>query len=484
MPARLRTVPERPLRALGMVRVSKERDGMMAPEVQRVAIADYAASRGYEVTGWLEGLDESGSRAKSAWWPRLDQAVSEVESGQYDVILVWKFSRTARHRLRWAVAIDRVEEAGGRLESATEQVDTTTSTGRFTRGMLAELNAFEAERIGEVWKEVHARRIASGRPASGKPKWGYAYDRVAKLHVPDPVTGPVLADLYRRYVAGESFYALVRWLNAHGHRTLLDGPWNDRTLRRVMDSGFATGRLPSGGDLLPGAHEALIDDKVWQAYLDARHVRRARPARSERSQYLLSGMVTCARCKSPMVAGQFGNAREPKYRCKRGKEMGPTECVGGYVMAKFVEREVYEWLQRVAGDVDVRREALAATRVQRTTVRHDRDRIARQVARTEATLSRLIMQDAEQPMPPAIYRANRSELEGQLAELDAALQELERQERAVPPNPAAAAKALLATWKTRPVEHKRETLRRLVGRIEVVTGRPRGTVDIKGVWEL
>src|SRR6476660_7321680 len=150
----LRPVPESPPRVLGLIRVSKERDGVVSPEVQRTAISDYSAARGYEITGWLEGLDESGSRARSAWWPRLDQAVAAVEAGEYDVIVVWKFSRTARHRLRWAVALDRVESAGGQLESATEQVDTTTSTGRFTRGMLAELNAFEAERIGEVWKEV------------------------------------------------------------------------------------------------------------------------------------------------------------------------------------------------------------------------------------------------------------------------------------------------------------------------------------------
>lgn len=48
---------------------------MVSPEVQRVAIEDYAASRGYVVAGWLEGLDQSGSRARSAWWrgyPRLE----------------------------------------------------------------------------------------------------------------------------------------------------------------------------------------------------------------------------------------------------------------------------------------------------------------------------------------------------------------------------------------------------------------------------
>ncbi|MCW2542817.1 MAG: hypothetical protein JWM40_369, partial [Frankiales bacterium] len=75
MSSRLRPVPDIPPRALGMIRVSKERDGMMSPDVQRAAILDYAHQRGYVIVDWLEGIDQSGSRAKSAWWPRLEQAV-------------------------------------------------------------------------------------------------------------------------------------------------------------------------------------------------------------------------------------------------------------------------------------------------------------------------------------------------------------------------------------------------------------------------
>jgi hypothetical protein len=56
----LRPVPESPPRVLGLIRVSKERDGMVSPEVQRVAIADYAAHRGYQVVGWLEGSTSRG----------------------------------------------------------------------------------------------------------------------------------------------------------------------------------------------------------------------------------------------------------------------------------------------------------------------------------------------------------------------------------------------------------------------------------------
>jgi len=397
---------------------------------------------------------------------------------------VWKYSRVSRNRLKWATAVDRVEAAGGRIESATEQVDTTTSTGRFTRGMLAELQAFEAERIGEVWKEVHARRVKSGRPATGKPKYGYLYDRDQQLHVPDPVTGPVLADLYRRYVAGESVYQLVRWLNAHGYRTLHDGLWSDRSLRRVLDSGFAAGLFAHLGRLHPGVHERLIPDDLWQAYRDARRERRARPARGERSQYLLSGLVRCSRCEKPMVAGQYGARHEPKYRCKTGKEQGPEGCVGGYVMASYVEGEVLAWLEDLAGDVEAAAAVVQVADARRASLRSDAQRLAREVVRVDEALQRLLVQRAESPhLPASVFDAAIAELGERHEGLTLSLEEAERAERTTVADPVAVARGLVGEWWTAPVEHRRELLRQLVDRVVVTTGRPRATVVVLSTWD-
>lgn len=455
---------------------------MVSPEVQRTSIEDYCRARGYQLDAVVEGLDESGSRARSAWWPRLEQACAAVEAGTYDVVVVWKFSRTARHRLRWATALDRVETVGGRLESATEQVDVTTSTGRFTRGMLAELNAFEAERIGEVWSEVHARRVRNGLPPTGKPKWGYSYDRAAKIHRPDPATGPVLATLYRRYTAGESVYALVRWLNSHGHYTLAGGLWSDHTLRRVLDSGFASGQVPYKGQLHPGIHEALISEGEWQAYVDARDRRRQRGRQRERSQYLLSGLIRCARCGRPMVAGQFGDHRQPKYRCKTSKEQGPEACLGGYITAKFVEEEVRAWLEELAGEVDTAHAAALEAKAHRAVVRSDVARLSRQVATAEAALARLVTQRVKLAMPDAVFRASYDELTSEHASLQSALEEAQRQQRADPGSPRRAARTLLEGWDDKPVSMRREELGALVRAVMVTTGRPKGTIEIVPAW--
>jgi DNA invertase Pin-like site-specific DNA recombinase len=451
---------------------------MVSPEVQRTAITDYCTSRGYQVVEWLEGIDESGSRSRSAWWPRLEQGVGMVESGRVERVVVWKFSRTARNRLRWAIALDRVEAAGGQLESATEQVDASTSTGRFTRGMLAELNAFEAERIGEVWKEVHSRRTVKGVPANGKPRFGYR--NIDGVLQPDPVTGPVLGDLYRRYVAGESIYMLTGWLNSEGHRTIPGyskrgpGPWTQTTLRRCLDAGFGAGFITVHGQQIPGSHEPVISPDLWARFLTARAGRRTSRG-TERSQYLLSGLVRCG-CGSPMGGGQFGTNRTAKFRCVAAAS--ERRHTGGYVTMRLVEEKVLDWLRTVASDVNEGADAELARQGRVERRKRDVRLLAREILALDRQLTSLTVDKARGIVPESAYVAARDEITTQRDSLSLQLAQAETETV----DPGTVAADLLAGWVELPVEQRRAALRGLIRHVVVTAGRPRATLRVVPVW--
>ncbi|MFX4673881.1 hypothetical protein ABTB51_19370, partial [Acinetobacter baumannii] len=55
---RLRVVPER-RRGIAAIRVSKERDNMTSPEIQRHVISEFAARENIDIVEWIEGIDES-----------------------------------------------------------------------------------------------------------------------------------------------------------------------------------------------------------------------------------------------------------------------------------------------------------------------------------------------------------------------------------------------------------------------------------------
>lgn len=173
------------VRAVAYVRVSLEREDMISPELQMKAVSEYCALRDYEIVRVIEDLDLSGR----FWKTRpVDDAIAMLERGDAEVLVVWRWSRVSRNRLDWAMALDRVEVAGGRLESASEGFDTTTATGRFARGMLAEFAAFESDRLADIWREVRDRRISLGLTPFGHEQFGYVKRNGG--YVVDKKTGP------------------------------------------------------------------------------------------------------------------------------------------------------------------------------------------------------------------------------------------------------------------------------------------------------
>lgn len=473
MARRLASVPDAPLRAVAYIRQSRTHDDSISPELQRTAINDYCASRGYVVVDTLTDLDMTGR----LWTRRsIEQAVQMIESGGADVIVTWKWSRVARNRKDWAVAVDRIEGVGGRLESATESVDATTSTGRFTRGMLAELAAFESDRIGDVWREVQARRIKAGLPAHGKPRFGY---RPGVPFTIDPETGPVLADLYRRYTAGESIDSLVSWLNTNGWPTVRGyvadwrGQWSKQTLRYTLDSGFGAGLLCVKGEHLPGAHEPVITEGEWVSYQAARDSRRQR-RRGDVSPYPLSGLVVC-RCGAPMWA-QCDSKRN-RWRCS-----APVRHPDASIGMAPVEAAVLDWLRTDAAaevtsnaDADLARESHNARR------KIDAENLAREITALDRQLADLTMHLTSGLVPPAAYAAARDQITGQRDILARRMKQAEADGVATRPRRLAA--DLLADWDILDVERRREMLRQLLRHVEVTAGREPVITPVP-VWDV
>lgn len=471
MTRKLRTVPDTPPRAVLYLRQSVSRDDSISLDLQEAAGREYCTRQGYQVVAVESDPGLTGRTWKR---PAVQRTIAMIEDGAADVIVLWKWSRLSRSRRDWAIAADKVDVAGGRIESATEAVDVSTATGRLARGVLTEFAAFESDRIGEVWKEVHASRLADGYAPNGKPRFGYVWDQAQKLHVPDPVTGPVLAEAYDRYIAGASIYSLVRWLNAERVTTTGDRPWTDHALRRVLDAGFGAGRILWQGQAHPGRHERVVNDDTWQAYLDARARRRRTPARTVRSKYVLSGLVRCARCSGPMVANPRTN-REVSLRCATAKERGPEACAGGYVGMHVVEAAVLDWLRDVAEIVEAAEETARRGVQRRVSAESEIAVKQRRLREIEDAVQRLTMRLAEGVLASADYAAAVGAYKAEQSELEVKVAELGAQARAATIDRQHVATGLLADWHKLPVEGRRDVLVRLISRVVVTTG-PRGGV--------
>lgn len=454
-------------RAVLYLRQSVAREESISLEVQETSGRAYCMQQGYEVVAV-----ESDPGISGRTWnrPAVQRVMTMIEQGQADVIVLWKWSRLSRSRLDWAVAVDKVDTAGGRIESATESVDVSTSTGRLARGMLAEFAAFESERIGDTWKQAHERRVKQGRPANGKPRFGYAYDPQTQDFHPDPETGPILVELYQRYIAGEPMTGLAKWLNLQGIKSVMGNPWNPVTVRQMMDRGFATGTFVRHGERLEGVHESLISWETWEEYQARRKVRRA--GKWEGSRKLLSGLVRCY-CGARMHSGAAA-----RYICASYTEQQSRPHPGRLSIGRdVVDHAVVDWLREVAAEID----AAAPVVAERPAAGPRPDVLRRQLMKLQNRLDTLTVRYLDGEVDRQTYERIKTTTQAESAELEDQLRELNVQGR----NPVSdLVPDLLRDWEDLSVEVRRDMLSRLIHPVIVGDGYGRrGTILVRGLWE-
>lgn len=470
-----------------MIRVSKEREGMTSPEMQRTAIQNCADANGIDIVDWVQGIDESGSDRKSAWWPRLDQSIGRMEAGEYEVILVWRFSRVGRQRLRWAVALDRVDTLGGSILSATEPIESATASGRFARGMLGELNAYQSELIGEQWKETHDRRRLAGLPHGGHHRFGYQL--VHGRFEPDPITGPILADMYRRALRGDGSGRITRWLNEEGILTTQGLPWLNTNLFQMLDSGFGAGlivhrpgwknkRLPkSEWKFYPGVHEAVIEPAEWSAYWQ-RRLQRSEPSRTIEARHLLTGLIYCAECGSRM------NYSHNRYVCTAAARYKGTGRIIVTIGSDLVETAVAEWVMSLAGDTDALIEARAATTKRRVRSVNDAEAIDRRVSRIDERMASLTIQALDGGIPQAAYQATIRKLDAERTSLTDRQKSLGLVNAQREVDVREVAVTLSAAWPSLETHLRRQALQKVASAVLVEPGRGAGRVTVIPRWEV
>jgi len=476
--------------AIGYIRVSMWHEEAISPELQKTAISEWAHRRGRRIIDWIEELDQTGRNFRR----KIMAAITRVEAGEAREIAVWKYSRFGRDRAGCQLNLARIETAGGQLQSATEEIDAQTAIGKFTRGMLMEVAAFESDRAGEQWAEAREHRKAAGLHGAGRAKFGYVRlgripdpdrpgrtrrdlsDPAGERYVPDAATGPVLREMYLDYTAGGKHDTIAQRLNATGITNAYGRRWSWDTVRDVLDSGFGAGLLRVHAkacqcgkatrcrrkDFLPGAHEAVITQAEWQAYTARRALVAATPPRVRAASWRLTGLLRCGHCGSKMsVLKPGGRNRVPRLRCSRWTRF--HDCPGGgrKIPYPVALGAVGDWLDTEgitlagAGRTVLVAAAADAAKAERE--------LASQIAGVDRRLTHLVttkMLDTE--MPEEVWAASRASLLAERAQIAADLTAVRRRAAVNTASVTAAITSLAEGWDVLPAPRIREMLAALI----------------------
>lgn len=309
------------VRSSAGVKTRQDAGTYVADQDQLAEIERYAAQRGLKFDLLPPEFDVSGGLPIEQR-PSLLAAIEGVEAGRYSGIVVANLKRLTRSRSGIAIW-DRVEAAGGRIYTASENIDTSDPNGRFIRDIhLAEAVREREEHVDRFDNRRRAATEAGIWQRRQHPK-GYVRDATTRRLVVDESGAREIVAAFEAKAAGEPVVSIARRIGM-----------TPSGVRQLLKNRVYLGELHVGRYSNLKAHPPIIDADLFRRA----QPNGVRPPRSDKPVALLAALVRCQACGHKMTRGLSGGYSY--YGCPRyhsGGECPAPSAVMCTVLDTFVE---------------------------------------------------------------------------------------------------------------------------------------------------
>ena len=250
--------------------------------------------------------------------PALSSLLADIESGQIDIVIVYKVDRLSRSLADFVRLIELFDQTGVSFVSVTQQFNTSTSMGRLTLNVLLSFAQFEREVTSERIRDKIAASKKKGMWMGGLVPLGY--DRVEKQLVVNEAEAKLVRHIYHRYLALGCVRELKAELDRDGyvskprpehHRSKGQKPFSRGALYTVLKNPVYLGKVHHKGELHDGKHAAIVDKTIWEEVQAVLARNRSNKALRASAKYpsLLGGLVWDDR----------GNRMSPTYTRRKNR---------------------------------------------------------------------------------------------------------------------------------------------------------------------
>jgi DNA invertase Pin-like site-specific DNA recombinase len=129
-------------------------------------LRDYCKRRDWTMHDEYIDRGESGAKDRR---PELDRLMEDAHRRRFDVVAVWKFDRFARSVSHLLRALEAFRSLGIEFVSLSEQVDTSTPTGKMVFTVLGAVGELERSLIGERVRAGLRNAVAEGKKLGRPP---------------------------------------------------------------------------------------------------------------------------------------------------------------------------------------------------------------------------------------------------------------------------------------------------------------------------
>lgn len=223
------------MKTIGYVRVStdRQRDTGLSVEAQKSRLAAYASIFDLDLVAIV---DDIGVSAVTLDREGLRRALTMLDAGKADALLVVKLDRLTRSVRDLAALVDRYFAKRHRLLSVSDMVDTHSAAGRLALNIITSVAQWEREATAERTKEAMAHKKARGEFTGGSAPYGFSVDNDGKL-VSNDAEREMLRIVREFAASGLSMTAIANELTRAGVVPRSGKVWHAQQIKRMLAYG-------------------------------------------------------------------------------------------------------------------------------------------------------------------------------------------------------------------------------------------------------
>lgn len=351
------------MKAVIYARYSSDSQREESIEGQLRECTEYAERNGITI---LRSYIDRALSARTADRPEFQNMIKDSEQKLFGVVLIWKLDRFSRDRYDSAHYKRILKKNGVKVVSVKENISDGPE-GIILESMLEGYAEYYSAELSEKIHRGQKENALKGRNNGGGIPLGYLLDKKEQKLVLDPVTAPLVREIFQRYADGEIVRTIVEDFNRRGLKTKSGKPFSPNSFNRILKNRKYIGEYRYQDVIIPGGVPAILSDDVFYQVQARLEKNKRAPATAKADvDYLLTTKLFCGLCERMMI-GESGTShtgdKHYYYKCAGAKRK--LGCKKKSVKKDFIERAaVILTVNRVLRDEEISRIAEAIVALQ------------------------------------------------------------------------------------------------------------------------
>lgn len=220
------------MKSIGYIRVSTEEQAQsgLSMDNQREKITALAGLHDWNLVGMVE---DPGFSAGTTNRPGLQEVLSLVRSRKVKAVIIFKLDRLTRNQKDLLNLLETLTRYGVRLVSVSEQLDTSSASGRFFISMLGGISEWEKAVISERTEVAINQLRKDKKKFTRHPPLGWRFSPAGKMiqHASEQQTLRIIQELHGE---GLSLRKIGAELLRRGRTPRTGRSWSTSVIRNAV----------------------------------------------------------------------------------------------------------------------------------------------------------------------------------------------------------------------------------------------------------